>query len=348
MGSRAACLLLMLTSAAFADHVDLPPFPDADASPNVAFQDPNEVEPLFPELNSRPPAPPSLPQAESGEIDLRPPLFDPLKGFIPSADPSWLNDVIDDHALIWREVRSDLEIIPRDGDGLGITSLNFKGGGHGVSGPLWVETFFGWHFLSGPRNPDVRPQVYELGLEVNFAQPVNELWGLHLQLTPMLATDFANKSDDAFRLAAGGLVTFAWSPDLKLVGGLTYLNRPDLNFLPIVGIRWQPRDDVELDLLVPRPRIAWRYGQDEVGEAWLYLGGEVGGGSWAVKTGSGLKDRMGYRDLRLLVGVESRTLAGDRSMLEAGYVFDRRLEFDRGPGTRNLGGTAVIRWGRSY
>jgi hypothetical protein len=216
------------------------------------------------------------------------------------------------------------------------------------SGPLWVETFFGWHFLSGPLRPDVRPQVYDLGIEVNFAKQINEIFALHLQLPPMFSTDFANKTGDAFRIPFGGLVTCQVDPEVKLVAGLTYLDRPDLNVLPIAGLRWRPREDLEFDLLVPRPRAAWICSHDTQGtEGWLYLAGEVGGGSWAVKT-EDRKTRMGYRDLRLLVGYETRTLDGNRGTLEAGYVFDRRLDFARGRGDQNLGGTAVLRWGRTY
>jgi hypothetical protein len=57
---------------------------------------------------------------------------------------------------------------------------------------------------------------------------------------------------------------------------------------------------------------------------------------------------VGYRDLRLVGGIEWRESDGLRAAFEAGYVFDRRLDFDRGPGDQDLPGTAVVRMGANY
>jgi hypothetical protein len=185
-------------------------------------------------------------------------------------------------------------------------------------------------------------------VDLNYSRQINERWGVQLQISPLLATDFYNNSGDQFRLTAGGLATYQFDPVTKLVAGLTYLDRPDLNFLPIAGLRWDVTENLQVDMLVPRPRIAWRCDHKDDGDAWLYACGEVGGGSWAIQRSNNVDDRMGYKDLRLLVGMESTWLNGDRRVLEAGYVFDRKLSFERGPGTQNLGGTFVIRWGRTY
>lgn len=328
---------------------ELPPLPLEDFSSTAD-------ESLLPEvpLEESLPSPGAVagraaPASRGETVDLRPPDLADLERALTEVEPSWLNDVIDDHLLLWRNVDDALQVVGKDGEsGFGWTRIGFKWDIKRDTGPLWVSGYFGWNFLSGPLTPDVPAQTYDLGIEFNFAQQINELWGLHLQVSPLFATDFDNKSGDAFRLTAGGMVTYQADPVTKIVAGLVYLDRPDLNFLPIAGLKWMVTDNLEFDMLVPRPRIAWRFKEGSAGDDWLYLSGEVGGGSWAIEREGNLKDRMGYRDLRLLLGVESQQIDGDRRVLEAGYVFDRRLDFMRYGGDQNLGGTFVIRWGRIY
>jgi hypothetical protein len=285
--------------------------------------------------------------------------FDPLSSPAQAAEelfplemsaPHWAQDLIDNHALIYRETRSEIEILGRGAD-FGMTSLGFSGGVDGDDeGPLWFNTKFGWHFLEGPEIPDVRSQFYDLGIEVNFAHQLDEAWSLHLQFTPTWASDFDNKDGEALRFLGGGLLAVRLSDLWTAVGGVNYLDREDLPWLPIAGFRLAS-DDVQLDLLVPRPRLAWRLSEDaeDHSESWIYLAGEVGGGAWAFeREDTGLHDVFNYRDLRVLAGFETREVDGLRTVFEAGYVFERQIEFEKGPGELTPGDTWLIRWGSTY
>lgn len=262
--------------------------------------------------------------------------------------PHWANELINDHALIYRETRNETEVLGR-GSVFGMTSLGFGSSVAGSkNGPFWFNPKFGWHFLSGPGQPDVRPQFYDLSVEINFAHRLDDVWSLHLQATPTWATDFDNKGSEAFRMIGGGLIAARLSPMWSVVGGATYLDRSDLPWLPIGGVRLAT-EDVELDLLVPRPRFAWRTSAESKSENWVYLSGEVGGGAWAFeREDTGLHDVFNYRDLRLLFGFETRQTDGSRQVFEAGYVFDRNIEFDVGPGKLTPGDTWLLRWGSTY
>jgi len=285
-------------------------------------------------------------EPQTGTIDLRPPAL-PLADFSIESEPVWINDLIDDHLLIWREVPIGAQILPRAGTAFGVTSLGAKFDLVG-KGPMWLTGNFGWNFLSGPNTAAIPPQTFDLGLELNYAKKLSDLWGVHLNISPLLATDFSNQTSDAWRVMAGGLITFQADEVTKIVAGISYLDRPDLNFLPIAGLKWMVTENLELDVLVPKPRIAWRFEKAEMQEKWLFLSGEVGGGSWAVQREAGLADRLGYRDLRCLGGIEYKQDSGGRSILEAGYVFNRRIDMQRGTGDVNPGSTFVIRWGQLY
>jgi hypothetical protein len=150
-------------------------------------------------------------------------------------------------------------------------------------------------------------------------------------------------------MIGGALIAHELSHELTVTAGGVYLDRPDIPFLPLGGLRWKPEDHLEFDIMFPQPRAAWRFNTDEDGdENWFYVGGALGGDSWAFDRIGGPGDIMSYRDLRIVIGIEGRDIDGDRHVLEAGYVFDRHLDFDRGPGDQNLPGTAVIRFGSVY
>lgn len=337
-------VICLLPVGAHADSLELLP----KSSGNVHPQTMEEVGPM-PETSQRRREKIDMStviEPETGMIDLRPPAI-PLADFSIEPEASWIDEVIDDHLLIWREVPIGVQTIPRAGTAFGITSLGTKFDVVG-KGPLWLTGNFGWNFLSGPNTAAVPPQTFDLGLELNYARKINDNWGIHLNVSPLMATDFSNVTSDAFRMLAGGLITFQADEVTKLVAGISYLDRPDLNFLPIAGLKWMVTENLEFDMLVPRPRIAWRFNKEEVQEKWLFLMGEVGGGSWAIERDPNLSDRIGYRDLRCVGGIEYKQFSGGRSVLEAGYVFNRHIDFQRGPGNMNPGSTFVIRWGQFY
>ena len=265
-------------------------------------------------------------------------------------EPSWLNRVVDEHLLIWRELTGALEFIPGDGGSFGLTTIGtYDAAIKSETSPgAWLVPRFGWHFLSGPRTPHLSSQMYTLTLEFNFSLDLDSHTRLHLHLAPTWGSDF-EVGGEGFRIIGGGLLTHDLSHEVMLAAGAVYLDRPDLIALPLGGIRWRPADNLELDLMFPRPRAAWRMEIDESGEErWFYVSGALGGNSWAFERKGGPDDRVGYRDLRLLIGCETREVDGTRQVIEAGYVFDRQLDFDRGPGDQTLPGTAVFRLGGTF
>ncbi len=303
--------------------------------------------PYFPRDGQHVPGSEVLIPDEAAEPPL--PLITDILEVINPPPPHWLGPLLDDNSLIYRETRNAASFLSSRG-GFGLTTLSFVGDVHAdETGPIWLRPKFGWHFLNGPLQPDLPPQSYDLALEANFSRQIDSVWSLHLQVTPTIATDFDNKGSDAFRLVAGGMLGMQLSPNWKFVGGLTYLDRPDLPLLPIAGFRLSA-EDVILDLLVPRPRFAYRYRvTDEHEESWAYVAGEIGGGSWAFERDStGLHDVVGYRDFRILIGSESRSAQGPGHLIEAGYVFGRRLEFANGPGDFSPGNSWIIRVGTTY
>jgi len=295
--------------------------------------------------------PASTPPSPGGVIDIRQPesTGESLERAIKSSvEPSWLDDVVDENEALWRESAGVLEIIP-NGSGFGLTTLGFKSLWKSESAPgVWVVPRFGWTFASGPSTPAVQAQLYDLRLEMNVAQPINDVWTVHLQLAPAFVSDWNNKSSDAFRLIGGGMLAAHVNAEWTVIGGALALSRFDLPVLPLGGVRWHPQEWLEIDALFPNPRLAWRYQSGTAASHWFYVGGQMGGNQWAIDHATSDHDKLGYRDYRVVIGYETRLRDGNRSLFEIGYVFDRRLHFQRTAGDQQPGETVILRWGGRF
>jgi len=186
------------------------------------------------------------------------------------------------------------------------------------------------HLLDGPTGfgtPDLPEQLYDLSVDIKWLQPLSTEFAFELGITPGVFTDFEQSSSDAFRMGARAIGFITYSPQTRFVLGLAYLDRDDVNYLPVTGMVWTPSEDARFELVFPRPKIAWRRPTFGSSQEWFYLTGEFGGGSWAVRRESGADDVANYYDLRLAVGWERTTPLGPKAFVEIGYAFNRRLEF---------------------
>jgi hypothetical protein len=69
-------------------------------------------------------------------------------------------------------------------------------------------------------------------------------------------------------------------------------------------------------------------------EWWVYVAGELGGGSWHFQRANGQDDAYDYNDLRLILGLEwkNQSVPGLGGYFEAGYAFNREIEYASNPG----------------
>lgn len=233
-------------------------------------------------------------------------------------------------------------------ESLGITSIEAKQSFKFSRWPfLFVTPRAGIHFVSAPVTTDLPPNLYDFSLDTTVFIPLNDRWTIQLAAVPSVFSDL-KATQHAFRMMGRGLVFYRWSQELQLAGGFVYLDRQDIIALPAAGFIWSPTDDVKFDIMFPRPRIGYRYTHNEERERWVYATGELGGGSWAFQRTNGTDDVATYNDLQLLLGIENKTPAGLSWQFEAGYVFNRRLEYLSTPGEIDYPSTAVLRVILSY
>lgn len=234
-------------------------------------------------------------------------------------------------------------------DGLGITSLEARSSLIFPDKPaFWIAPRIGVHSLNGPAAPDLPAHLFDASLEAVFMLPFAERWIVQAALAPSFFTDGDHTGHEAFRLPGRVLLFWNYSDTLTFTGGVLYLDRDDLKAIPSLGVIWKPNDDWKCELTAPRPRIARRLSGFDGVESWLYVVGEFGGGTWAIRRASGANDVVSLRDYRLMLGFEQKQ-SGHRSWLvEAGYVFGRRIEYTSGLGDVDLPSTAIVRVGMTF
>jgi len=226
--------------------------------------------------------------------------------------------------------------LPRLGNaGLGLltldTSLTIGLPAPTVNSPVLLTPGFGTSFVdevSGPTDPGLPAQLYDAWLQVRWLTKLGDRFGVDLAVAPGWYSDFVNDTSQALRITGHGFGAYEANENLRIVAGVIYLDRYDVNILPAGGLLWTPADDRRFELIFPRPRLAWRVAADDRAAQWLYLAGEFGGNQWAVRRETGVDDVVVYHDYRLLAGWERKPAdLGMSWRFEAGWVTGRLVEY---------------------
>ena len=143
-----------------------------------------------------------------------------------------------------------------------------------------------------------------------------------MAVQPGYYSDWDGSTARAVRVSGHVSGIYDWTPTFQLVLGAAYLDRPDIEVLPIAGFIWKPDPDAEYRLVFPDAEDRVVHRQDPLvheadatkcdptigdREYWFYLAGELGGGTWAIRHSDGASDLMSYGDWRVF------TRSGDRN-----------------------------------
>jgi hypothetical protein len=196
--------------------------------------------------------------------------------------------------------------------------------------------------VSGPEQTDMPPRLYDLTARLGRRDRLGFLWSYDVALRPGWFSDFEGSAREGLRFPGHGVLYFTPSDRIQWLGGIDYLDRDDIACLPVFGAVWKPHPNLRFDAVFPHPRIAFRLG----GQRWFHVGGEMGGGTWAIERADGTDDVATYRDYRLVVGFQRE--GNTTAYWEFGYVFDRHLEYRSGTPSFQPWNTALLRCVTSY
>jgi hypothetical protein len=212
-----------------------------------------------------------------------------------------------------------------------------------------ITPYFRADLLEAAAIFDVPDSLYDTGVKMLWRRPISERLGSMILVTPSVRSDFQT-SENAFRLFGLGLLTWQWVPKtLSISGGAVYTGREDYPVLPAMGLMWTPSPRWKYDIQFPSPRISYRLAKDGCQhETWGYVSGVFGGNTWAVKRAGGVSDELTLSDLRLVFGLEHLQPQNRSVFVEAGYVFNRSIEYTNIAFQQDLDAAMMLRMGVSF
>lgn len=240
----AAVLVLSVAAVAAADESPEEPAGDLELWEPLAplfrlagFADPQDLtEPLLPDDV----APPGQPRQE----------FEPPAGrkLPPGAKPGALQQVI----------FTATELPMLGSGGLGMTWLDTSATigmpAPTVESPLLVTAGFGTVFVeegTGAEDPGLPSHLYDAWLQARWMRKVGKRLGVDIAVAPGWYSDFVNDTAEAFRITGHGFGAWEWDENLRVVVGVIYLDRYDVNLLPAGGLLWTPSDAERYEILFP-------------------------------------------------------------------------------------------------
>lgn len=258
----------------------------------------------------------------------------------PDPPDPWSNDLISRYSYDGAGTQDSFRWIPGGGDRMGILTIPFSTPNLPEEGKNAFSVEATWHLLGGPRQTDMPPHLWDLALRWGRRDQLDSFWSYDVAIRGGWFSDFEGSAREGLRFPAHGVMYYTPSDSFQMQVGFDYLDRDDIACLPVFGFVLKPTRNLRLMAVFPRPTIA--VGEEGVG--WVYLSGEMDGGTWAIKRADGMNDVATYRDYRLLLGVYRQ----DRWVTEVGLVFDRHLEYRSGTPSYAPLTTTVLRHGVSY
>jgi hypothetical protein len=199
-----------------------------------------------------------------------------------------------------------------------------------------VTPQYNTRLFDGPVTPPPLPgfpnDLYRFGMDFEYAflNPAGR-WAAEVGFNPSINTDFEKSlTSEAFNWDAQAVAFYKASPTLTVALGALYWDRVDDRILPYAGVILTPSDRWELRLVFPDPRVTYFLGHMWGKPTWVYARAEYNVEAYEVEVPAGNRgNQVELEDWRVLVGARKEQGWGD-TFLEAGWVFDRDVEYEGG------------------
>ncbi len=188
--------------------------------------------------------------------------------------------------------------------------------------------------FEAPAAAPVPEEIHGLGLRLASNWRLNDRWSLRSDLRPGLYTDFKDISGGDFNVPVTVALGYEVNPDLQFLFAVNVDARREFPVVGGPGVIWRFAEGWRLSLVIPRPQIEFAASE----QLTLFAGGELRALAIRVAEDFGVAsgnaslndDQVTYREMRVGGGVRWSFNRWLRLTAEAGYVLDRRFEFDRG------------------
>lgn len=250
---------------------------------------------------------------------------------------------------LWPATHGNVTWVKGTGDGIGFVEIERQFLiGNSMMYPWRIIPSFGTRFVSGPDHNDLPPVLAEIAVELAATWQIAPGWSIDAGIQPSLQGDFEYITRDTLRIKGHAVSALELDATTTGVLGFTVLGREDIPILPVVGWIWQPSPEVRWEVIFPRPKLSQRIYGHFAPEEWIYLRSELGGNSWSIERANGARDVATYRDIRIIAGYEALFPSGMAGYLEGGWVFNRKLLYDRDSARMTPTDTFLVSAGITY
>lgn len=232
--------------------------------------------------------------------------------------------------------------LPGSGDDFGMFSMESYPT-LALSNEAELVSGMGFHFLNGPVKTDMPPRLFDFQLAFQSRATRSQDFVLDYKIGVGIFSDFEGSARKGVRFPGHVVGYYQWQPWFLTVLGVEFLDRDDVSLLPVAGFIWRPRNNVVMQCVFPKPQLQVKVRDD----AFIFLAGELGGGTWAIERVDDTDDVVTYSDLRLLYGI-ARLDEDSASSIEVGWAFSRSLEYRSGLGNHAPDDAFLLRFRSLY
>lgn len=222
--------------------------------------------------------------------------------------------------------------------------------------PPFINAGYSFTRIDAPASFGLPDSLHEYSLGMSWMRRINEAWRARVTLSTAFASDLDNTGTDAWQFRGGAFALYRPNEQWSYAAGVLATGRADLPVIPAVGLVWEPKRDVKVNLMMPNPRLSLLFAETTARQHWVYFGGGISGGTWAYQRGDGTNDLLSYGEWRLVAGWEffppqppgTFRPSGPRFNAEIGYSVGRNFEFDSHRPDLSLSNALLLRTSVSF
>lgn len=234
----------------------------------------------------------------------------------------------------------------RDPNGRNVRMVEVSGGGglyywRTDAGDIDLSGLYDIDLFDGSGGVDLPDRVGALRLDAAYVLRQADGSALKVDLYPGVYSDLRDPGVDDVYVPFQVVGIQAFNPQLSGLLGVAIYPGFDRVFDPRFGIRWALTDEVSLDVMYPESRVLYRPAAN-----WdLYAGVRSDPVAEYHLEDDDPRDTFRYEEARLYAGINAPVNDVLRVMAQAGWVFNRSVDFGRVQPERDVEDSLYVRVG---
>ncbi len=182
-----------------------------------------------------------------------------------------------------------------------------------------------------PRGAFLPDTLQSVAVNLGNTLRVGDKWALQFEMDPGVYSDFEDMDWEDLNAPLSFRALYFHRPNLIWTLAVIGNIKSEFPIVGGIGARWLPTERLTVDVILPRPQVAYE-ASDRIT---LFAGGEFKGGGYRVAEDFG--SRLGrpdlndqdvfYREARVGGGFKCKLTEKVSAVLEGGWVIDRRFTY---------------------